>query len=209
MGHALPSLAARDYSPSEDQVVRIRGTWADFKRILKMRGDRSLPRISFDGGVIELMSPSRHHENLKSLIGRLVEVWCLEHEVVFTTLGSWTLEDPSKKRGAEPDECYVFGDGRGGSERPDLAIEVDWTHGRIDKLDIYRKLGVRELWYWRSGVLQPYLLRRGRYVPVEQSEVLPGLDLAQLVSFLDRATTSGAVCEYREALRGATSKSKS
>jgi Uma2 family endonuclease len=83
-----------------------------------------------------------------------------------------------------------------------LVIEVVWTSGRIDKLDIYRKLGVAEVWYWRKGRIQPYCLRGERYVPVEASEVLPGLDLALLTSFVEQATTSDAMRGYRKALRG-------
>jgi Uma2 family endonuclease len=82
-----------------------------------------------------------------------------------------------------------------------LAIEVVWTSGRIDKLAIYRKLGVAEVWYWRRGRIQPYGLRGERYVPLTTSEVLPGLDLELLMSFLDRPTTFEAIRGYREALR--------
>ena len=123
----------------------------------------------------------------------------LDRGVRFTTLGSWTLKKEKDERGAEPDECYVFGEA--GEERPpDLAIEVVWTSGRIDKLEVYRKLGVREVWYWRDGALQPYALRDERYEAIEQSEVLEGIDLALLVSFLDRATTYDAIRDYRAAL---------
>jgi len=79
---------------------------------------------------------------------------------------------------------------------------VVWTSGRIDKLAIYRKLGVAEVCYWRKGHIQPYRLRGGRYVPVTASEVLPGLDLDLLTRFIDRPTTSEAIRAYREALRG-------
>ena len=102
-------------------------------------------------------------------------------------------------RGAEPDECYVFGDVRV-PKRPDLAIEVVWTSGRIDKLEVYRKLGVREVWYWREGKLEPYVLRGERYRLVPRSKVLPGIDLAELTSFLDRPTASRAIRAYRAAI---------
>jgi len=46
-----------------------------------MRGDHSVPRISYLGGEIEIMSPSRTHEAIKSLIGRLLETYCLEREI--------------------------------------------------------------------------------------------------------------------------------
>jgi Uma2 family endonuclease len=115
--------------------------------------------------------------------------------------------DPGRSRrgtahgGVEPDECWVFGEAP--ADRPHLAIEVVWTSGRIDRLDIYRKLGVAEVWYWRQGRIQPYCLRGERYVPVTASEVLPGLDLDLLSSFLDRPTTYEAIRGYRQALGAA------
>ena len=146
------------------------------------------------------MSPSREHENIKSLIGRLVEAWCLERGVEFTTFGSWTVEDKDADRGAEPDECWVFGDEKD-PKRPQLAIEVVWTSGGIDKLDVYRMLGVREVWYWRRAKLTPYVLRGEHYEEISESEALRGIDLALLASFLDRPTTSAAIRDYRDALR--------
>ncbi len=58
----------------------------------------------------------------------------------------------------------------------------------------------RAVWYWRDGTLQPYALRGERYEAIEQSEVLDGIELALLVSFLDRATTYDAIRDYRAAL---------
>lgn len=55
-----------------------------------------------------------------------------------------------RERGAEPDECYVFGEDPD-PERPDLAIEVIWISGGMNKLEIYRALGVAEVWHWRRG----------------------------------------------------------
>lgn len=190
----------RDDKPVEDGVVCLSGlSWDDYERLLEMRGDHSAPRIAYNEGYVEIMSPSQTHEAIKSMIGCLVETWCLERDIPFSTYGSWTLKEKAKDRGAEPDECYVFGTEQ--RERPQLAIEVVWTSGRIDRLDIYRKLGVAEVWYWRRGHIQPYCLRGERYVPVEASEVLPGLDLELLTRYLDRPTTFEAIKAYRDALR--------
>lgn len=191
-----------DDRPIEDHIVCLSDvSWEDYERLLAMRGDCSAPRIAYLEGVVEIMSPSRTHESLKSMIGRLVEVYCLERDIPFNTLGSWTLQSADRSRGAEPDECYVFG--AQDASRPHLAIEILWTSGRIDKLDIYRKLGVAEVWYWRKGHIRPYGLRDDRYVPLVASEALPGLDLDLLTSFLDRPTTYEAIRAYREVLRGA------
>jgi hypothetical protein len=46
------------------------------------------------------------------------------------------------------------------------------------------------------------VLRGTRYEPVAHSEALRGIDLAELVSFLDRPTASRAIRDYRAALRG-------
>lgn len=193
--------AERDDRPREDVILVLSDvTWADYQRMLEIRGDRSAPRISYLEGRLQIMSPSESHEEIKSTIGRLVEVYCLERGIDFRALGAWTLEDKSVERGAEPDECYVFGERRPVT-RPDLAIEVVWTSGGLQKLDIYRKLGVPEVWYWRKGRITVHLLRGEDYEEAALSEALPGIDLPQLASFLDRPTTSAAMRDYRDALR--------
>jgi Uma2 family endonuclease len=191
----------RDDRPTDDHIVRFHGaSWEDYERLLALRGDRSAPRIAFLEGEIEIMSPSRDHESIKSRIGCLVEVWCLERGIEFSTYGSWTVGDKRVERAAEPDECYVFGRVPA-PERPDLAIEVVWTSGGIDKLEIYRKLGVREVWFWRKGAITPYALRGEQYEATSASDVLPGIDLQELAEFLDRPTTSQSIREYRAALQ--------
>lgn len=192
----------RGNEPREDHYVHLYGvTWADYLRLLEIRGERSAPRLTYVEGTLEIMSPSRTHDQIKSYIGRLVEAWCLERGVEFTPYGSWTLKSKQEERGAEADECYVFGPEPKRKRRPDLAIEVVWTSGGIDKLDVYRKLRVREVWYWENGSIQVHVLRGTRYEAVAASEALPGIDLVQLVSFLDRPTASQAIRDYVAALR--------
>jgi len=43
-----------------------------------MRGDRSAPRISYLRGELELMTPSRYHENDKTRFARVLEAWAEE-----------------------------------------------------------------------------------------------------------------------------------
>ena len=88
------------------------------------------------------------------------------------------------------------------AERPDLAIEVVWTSTGIDKLEIYRKLGVREVWIHKEARLTIHALEGETYQAVSSSRVLPGIDVVHMLTFLDRAWTSDAVQAYRAALRG-------
>jgi Uma2 family endonuclease len=189
-------------SPVDDHIVLLRNaTWSDYQRMLELRGERPVPRVAYLNGVLQLMSPSREHEEIKSMIGNLIEAWCLARGVEFRVFGSWTLENREEERGVEPDECYVFSDDAD-PKQPDLAIEVIWTSGGLDKREIYRALGVKELWFWRRGKITAYALRGGRYEEIPASLVLAGIDLAQLVSFLDRPTASKAIRDYQAALRG-------
>jgi Uma2 family endonuclease len=196
---AIDREAAAVVADHDDIVVLHGASWADFQRLLEVRGERPVPRIAYLEGELELMSPSRSHESIKSMIGRLVEAWCMEKGVDVTPYGSWTLEDKAVERGVEPDECYVIGTDSDPA-RPDLAIEVVWSSGGIDKLDIYRRLGVREVWYWQRGRLELYLLRGESYEPITSSQVLLGIDHEQLLRFVDVRPMTQAVREYRAAL---------
>jgi Uma2 family endonuclease len=186
-----------------DHIVVLEGvTWADYQRHLEIRGERPVPRFTYLQGRLEITAPSRSHEHIKSMIGRLVEAWCLEHDVDISAYGSWTIEDKAVNRGAEPDECYVLGDVRD-PKRPDLAIEVVWTSGGIEKLEVYSGLRVREVWIWKDGQISVYELEGDAYAERERSVCLPALDVALLSSFVDVHPMTRAVREYRVALRSA------
>lgn len=194
-----PSSEALD---SRDQHFLMNASWSAYEAQLELRGDVQVPRIAYLDGLMELRSPSRDHERLKSYLGRLVEAYALARDVDLSPYGGWTLRDASKEAGLEPDECYLIGSDQS-AERPDLAIEVVWTlGGRIDKLRIYARLGIPEVWIWRDDALHVHVLRDGAYRPADASEQLPGIDLNQLASFLDHPTAMQAVRAYRAALLG-------
>lgn len=194
----VPDEEVRD---DRDSIVHVRNaTWADYQRQLELRGEKAVPRITYLEGLLELMAPSRKHESQKSMIGRLVEAWCFETGVEISPFGSWTLESKESERGAEPDECYIVGE-ETDANVPDLAIEVVLTSGGIDKLEVYRKLGVREVWFYRRGVFTLHALRGERYEAIQASEVLAGIDLDLLRQFIDITPMTRAARAFREALR--------
>src|SRR5207244_10147640 len=63
---------------------------------------------------------------------------------------------------------------------PDLAIEVVLTSEGLDKLEIYRRLGVREVWFWRHEQFAIYHLRGQQYESAPNSVLLPDLNMALL-----------------------------
>src|SRR5688572_25660608 len=195
---ALPREAPTP--PAPDSFVVLRGaTWADLQRVLELKGDSSVPRVAYLEGVLQLMTPSQTHESVKSMIGCLVEAWCMEHGVDITPYGSWTHESKESNRAVEPDECYVLGDDPK-PERAHLAIEIFWTSGSINKLEIYRKLGVREVWIWKRDAISVFQLTGEQYESIPSSKLLPGIDLAQLLEFIEVRPMTRAVREYRARL---------
>ena len=186
-----------------DQRVILHGVpWSHYEVLLALRGEASVPRLTYLSGELELMSPSQDHERLKTLIARLLEMYALARRLPLNGFGSWTLRNALKERGAEPDECYVLGEGRG-KDRPDLAIEVVWTSGSLDKLTVYAGLGVGEVWFWREGRIEVYVLRGGAYARLERSALLPDLELELLARFLTYDDQTSAAREYLAELGGA------
>lgn len=78
-----------------------------------------------------------------------------------------------------------------------------WTSGSINKLEIYRKLNVREVWIWRRSELTAYGLRDESYEPLSESGVMPSINLGQIAAVLDLPTASDAIDAYRDLLRKA------
>jgi hypothetical protein len=63
---------------------------------------------------------------------------------------------------------------------------------------------VHEVWYWRKGRMGVYTLRGDTYEEITRSELVPEIDLDQLLSFLDRPTAYDAIQDYRAALSTST-----
>ncbi|HWO17233.1 MAG TPA: Uma2 family endonuclease [Kofleriaceae bacterium] len=195
------AVTQRTWSPEAiehaDQRVCLHDVpWSHYEIVLAVKGDAPVPRIAYLEGELELMSPSADHEMIKSRIGQLIEAYAAHRGLDLWPVGSWTVRSAPTRRGVEPDECYTLGDPRQ-KRVPDLAIEVVWTRGGLDKLNIYRGLGVGEVWFWREGKLDAYAPRDGQYQPISESVVVPGLDL-QLVARCATASPAEALAELRK-----------
>lgn len=199
------TIVEADRAPAadRDQRVYLRGTWGQYEELLAMRGESSVPRITFLRGVIELLSPSWSRDRIKKSIARLLEAYADERGLDLEGYGSWTVKSAAEERGAEADECYIVGSERKPGEvgRPDLAIEVVWTSGGLDKLDVYRGLGVGEVWFWSGGAITVHVLEAGKYHEVERSALLPELDLALVARLAAAENQRDAVRQLRDALR--------
>ncbi len=195
VGNIDPEVVQRNI----DQRVYLRDvSWNDFETLLAIKGDDPIPRVAYLEGTLELMTPSGEHEIVKKKIARLLEAYAEELGIELEGYGSWTLKRKDQKRGLEPDECYSVGP-RG--DVPHLAIDVIWTSGGLDKLEIYRRLGVREVWVWQDAHIAVFALRDDQYERIARSGILPQVDIDLVLSLLDTPTQTAAVRELRARLR--------
>jgi Uma2 family endonuclease len=195
---ALFPVHARS-ATEEQRVVLTNVPWAVYV-MLRDSLDSSGVRMTYLQGELEIMSPSRDHEVSKKQIARLLELLCLELDIPLFAYGSTTFRKEEKARGLEPDECYSRDADR---DVPEVALEVVVTHGSIDKLEVYRGLGVREVWVFEQGAFRVLSLRGDAYEQIGASEVFPEVDLARIAHFAVERDQHAALRAFRDELRRA------
>ncbi len=177
------------------QRIALRGVnWADYQAVREALDDRSV-RMTYDRGVLELMTPLPIHERYKVLIGRMIDMMTLEMRMRVVGLGSATFQREDLERGLEPDQCYYFSSAEKVADwaridlsvdpPPDLAIEIDIASDSRRRLSIYAALGVPEVWRFDGERLDALRLgERGEYQPVSNSEYFPLLPMEEVARFL-------------------------
>lgn len=195
----LQDLSERLQADDPEQRQMISGvSWQGYEALLNDLGDNLSYRVTYLDGVLELVSPSRLHERNKTIIGSLLEDYFKEKRIRYFPLGSTTFRQEEKRGGTEPDESYCIGEEK---EFPDLAIEVVVTSGGIDKLEVYRRLGIQEVWFFKKNQFEIYHLRDEAYEKIAKSELLPNLDLAILAQYATASDPLEAALEFREKVR--------
>jgi Uma2 family endonuclease len=184
--------------PEERQIISS-VSWEQYEAVLADLGDSPVYHVTFLDGTLEIMSPSRRHEVRAENIGRLLEAYLEETRMRFWGLGSTTFRRAEKRGGTEPDKSYSLGTEK---EFPDLAIEVIVTSGGVDKLEVYRRIGVTEVWFFQDNGFTVYRLRGEAYERISTSELLPNLDLAMLADYAIQPDPLEALIEYRRRVRG-------
>ncbi len=168
----------------ESRIVMYDVAWSTYVELADQRRG-SVPRMTYDEGTLELMSPKRVHENIGSIIGRLIEVYSEEKEIEVISLASTTVRRADLKKGYEADESYYVTHASQMLEKeelefevdpvPDLVIEVEITRSAIHKLKLFAKMGVPEVWRHDGKELEMLRLVDGKYQPIQASVELPGL----------------------------------
>ncbi|HEY9849464.1 MAG TPA: Uma2 family endonuclease [Leptolyngbyaceae cyanobacterium] len=189
-------------TPTKELPLLFEGlTWREFKAVEQLL-DRPGYRLSFLEGVLEIRRmPGEPHETVKKRIAALLELYLLMAGFDFTPTGSMTLESETAGVKREADESYKLAPGR---RYPDLAIEIVFSSGGIDKLEAYKRLKIKEVWFWEDGVLEVYHLRqegdRFYYEKISSSEEVKGIDLDLLLRCINMVNHVDAIKTFQQAL---------
>lgn len=153
-------------------------------------------KMTYDRGVLEIMSPGMPHETAKRLIGRMIETFTLCHGIEIRSSSSTTFKRSELQRGFEADESYYIQHARelrGVREidlsihaPPDLVIEIDMTNTSLPKKELFAAMTVPEVWRYDGEYLWMGCLCGDNYRDLEQSVVLPRFPRELAVRLLDR-----------------------
>lgn len=191
---------------AETRTVLENVRWETFVELSEQRRG-SVPRMTFDEGVLELMSPRRQHESIGGLIGRLVETYTEVMEIEIQTVASTTFKRKDLQKAFEADESYYIEHAEQIRPKeeidltidppPDLVIEVEITSSTIQKLKLFAAMGVPEVWRHDGERLQMYYLQEGEYRQIDASPSIPGLTAAMIDSLLDKRFEFGETALIR------------
>jgi Uma2 family endonuclease len=188
--------------PEQRLILPLSMTWEQFKALDSLLEYTRSIRLSYLDGYVEIMTRSQEHEIIKYLLAGMLCQFLLEKDISFRPTGSATLQGEAKGSSKEPDLSYYFGENRRQRETPDLAIEVIFTSGNINKLEYYRRFNIAEVWFWEDGVFSIYQLKSDGYDRISKSVLLPDLDLELLGRCLQMSEEKEALKVFRDAVRG-------
>jgi Uma2 family endonuclease len=202
------------HAASEQRVLLRNISWQTFLTILADMGEEPAARLTYDQGMLEIMTPLFPHEYWNRLIERLIFVLGEELNLEIIPAGSTTLKREDLRRGAEPDSSYYIANEAlvrnkadidlSSDPAPDLVVEIDLTSSSLNRFEIYASLGVGELWRYDDGVLYIYQLQAGQYVECSYSPTFAQLPLVEIPRFLQesqRMGVMGMTRQFREWVR--------
>jgi len=172
-------------------------SWETYERLLEDLADCSAPRLTYDRGRLEIMSPTPEHEKLNRTINLIVEIVAAELDIHVEVLGSTTFKRMDISRGFEPDSCFytanaerIYGKNKidlSTDPPPDLVIEIDVTSSSIPKMPIYARMGIPEVWRYDGSSLRISKLQADEYVAIDVSLAFPILTYRVLDDFLAKS----------------------
>ena len=199
--HVMAALEEfRSLEPPAGGTVRLSNiSWEVYESLRNEAENRNI-RMTYVQGVLEMMSPSKRHERVASILGRLIEVWTEVRGLTIQSCRMTTFQRKERQSGLEPDNCYYIQHEPQVRNRdeldlaidppPDLAVEVDVSSSSLDRLPVYAAIGVPEIWRWRKERILVYRLAGDDYQPSDASQALAGFPINAAADLLRQRLSS-------------------
>lgn len=217
MATIAPAPTVRDNPP----IVFDNISWQTYLELLEARGERRY-NMTYDHGVLEIMTRSQLHERLCMLLNQFVLALTHELGIELASVGSTTMHSESLAVGGEADQSYYIRQEpivRARDEYdpevdppPDLVVEVDLSSTSELRMKVYADLGVPEVWRYDGEHLAFHALQsNGSYTIVDRSLSFPDLSSADLERFINRRGSVGEntlIREFRAWFRGSSGRTQ-
>lgn len=177
-------------------------SWDTYLQLSEDLSDDKSVRLTFNRGVLEIMSPKRLHEQLTRLVDMVVTFLAFELGMNVDNCGAMTLRVESAQRGGEPDSCFYIANEalvRGVDEidmqvhpPPDIVLEVDITSPSLDKFGLCFAARIPEVWRYDGTHMSFYTLAAEQYESAAHSLCFPHLTAVLLERYLSIGRKQGS-----------------
>jgi Uma2 family endonuclease len=214
IAEATSYLESVKHLPENGTLLVHNVSWEEYEDILEEFQSKSAYRITYNDGVLKIMSPRPDHEFPKDVVLKLVTIYADEFDINLDSYGSTTYRRRRKSKGAEADTSFYIrhaAEVRGLKDfnldvdpPPDVVVEIDVSNESLDKFEIYAALRVPEIWRFDGREFKIHKLSENKYQVIENSIVLHLISAKILGEFLEIGREIGQtamVREFRKRLR--------
>lgn len=193
------SVASPPSTATDDCVVLRHVSWDTYERLLADDEERRIPRMSYDQGVLELVTPSMPHDEDARIVEQTVVIVAANLGVPIRVAGGTTFKRRDMERGFEADASfYIQSEERIRGQRevdllvdppPDLVLEMEVSRSALDKLALFGGMGIPEVWRCDGERVTIHVLHQDAYRESASSLALPALTSDVLTRFLRLSRT--------------------
>jgi Uma2 family endonuclease len=193
------SVANPPVVAADERVVLPRVSWDTYERLLSDDDERRVPRMTYDRGVLELVTPSMPHDEDADTIARLVQIVTAHLAIPIRSVGSTTFRRRDLDRSFEADASfYIQSEERIRGQRevdllvdppPDLVLEMEMSRSAMDKLPLFADMGIPEVWRCDGKRVTIFVLDQNQYREFHASRAIPALTSEVLTRFLHDSRT--------------------
>ena len=188
------SVASHPRIAADERVVLPCVSWETYERLLADDEGRRVPRISYDRGVMELVTPSMPHDLDGAAITRIVDIVAANLGIPVQSTATTTFRRQDLERGFEADASFYIQNEvkiRGQREvdlavdpPPDLVLEMEMSRSALNKLALFASMGIPEVWRCDGQRVTIFVLDQDHYRESPASLAIPALTTDVLTRFL-------------------------